>query len=301
MRRRRWVQGKGALAQVFHLEVYVRQPVLVLSILGLSLICGGPSHAQGQTRPSVSEDQLVEYYVQLAFGSEFDFLDVSSPGDLIVKRDQAIEVNIVPLPQPSVGLDETSPLVRQVAEQIAARSGGVRLKTLTMDEMAAILRQGDEAWKAILPDSVLVNIGNRNELQESLEKYGANPVIDQMYKGTFAPPLNAEFPLCLSWAAGRGRGSPFIGAAVVWVENGPALEECLYEEIMQSFGIANDLPDGTPSIFSDDRKYRVPTSMDWWLWRIHTDPRIEVGMNVDEVRVMARKILEEIGGFSDVE
>ena len=63
---------------------------------------------------------------------------------------------------------------------------------------------------------------------------------------------------------------------------------------MQSFGISNDLPSGTPSIFTDDEAYNEPTELDWLMWQLHGDPRLEAGMAEDDVRRIAPEIIETL-------
>lgn len=276
------------------MNVLVRVRALArLAILFLP-ICADTQALAVEPSRQLTNEEVVNLYISIAFGSEFGFL-TEAVADKIWKRDPKQVVNIIPFPSESVPIDETLSVVSSVVAEIASHSDEVDLRTLGPSDVAELQSGGEAAWRAILADSVIVHVGSRAELQSSLEAYGAkDPAIAKMYAGTFAPPLNEDYPLCLAASNERSQGSMLIGTSIAWVQSGPALRECLYEEIMQSFGIANDLPAGTPSIFNDDQRYQQPTGLDWVLWKLHNDPRIVAGMSITDVRAVAPTILSDL-------
>lgn len=251
--------------------------------------------AQGKPNSDFTDEQIVDFYVEIAFGSEFSFLGLAFSDDQIAKRNQNNPIRIVPLPKPSVPLQESFALIKKVSIEMQTYSGGLQLFTYDESNLMKFLNRDQIDLQADYLNSVVVYIGSREELRASVKKAASNnPPIWQMLESSTLP-LNVGKPLCMAASSAYDEGTQTIGMAIAWIEYGPRLEECLYEEIMQSFGIGNDFPAGTPSIFNDDGVYTSPTPLDWTLWRIHTDPRIVAGMKEKEVRKVAMEILKEIG------
>ena len=70
--------------------------------------------------------------------------------------------------------------------------------------------------------------------------------------------------------------------------------DCIVEEIVQSFGLMNDDPRVRPSIFNDDQQYHELTSHDEYLLRILYDPRIFPGMSAGEAMPIANRIIYQL-------
>ncbi|WP_371060039.1 DUF2927 domain-containing protein [Rhodosalinus sp. 5P4] len=67
---------------------------------------------------------------------------------------------------------------------------------------------------------------------------------------------------------------------------------CIHEEMAQGLGLANDSPRARPSIFNDDDEFALLTTHDEELLRLLYDPRLEIGMRLEEARPILRDILE---------
>ncbi len=61
-------------------------------------------------------------------------------------------------------------------------------------------------------------------------------------------------------------------------------KSCYHEEISQGLGLANDSPDARPSIFNDDEEFALLTTHDEALLAMLYDPRLRIGMTLDEAR-----------------
>jgi hypothetical protein len=268
-----------------------------LLLLIIIALCPGLESSPAFEPPTISSfsvDQIVDRYIDLAFGSEFPPSGTTVRGDRIFKRDPDNIVNIVPLPKPSAPLGEVFSLVTKVALDLEAQSGGIRLKVFDESNILGFLQRNQPALLKDYANSVIVYVGSSDELRIAIEAAAVqDPIFREVYHYWRDLPANAGKPLCMAGAAPNAEFSQVIGMAIVWVEYGPRLEECLYEEIIQSFGLANDLPVGTASMFNDDGVFDYPTQLDWKLWHIHTDPRLTAGMTASEVRKIVETILEE--------
>lgn len=73
-------------------------------------------------------------------------------------------------------------------------------------------------------------------------------------------------------------------------------QSCIHEEIAQGLGLPNDSPSARPSIFNDDDEFALLTNHDELLLKMLYDPRLELGMTVDEARPVARIIARDLMG-----
>lgn len=238
----------------------------------------------------LSDAQTTELYLRVAFGSEFESLIPGVISDRILKRAQGKAVSIIAFPQPSVPLDESFRVVGEVAEELATHSSDLRLHTYSRDEvlrLSASLVAGD---RRSFDDAVLIYIGSQDELRRVASAAGIASLYDTLSDAA----STAGLPLCFGIMLARTDNPNEIGKAAVLIEHSLALRECLFEEIMQTFGISNDLPAGTPSIFNDDNLFGTPTELDWKLWRIHTDHSIRSGMNIEDARHAVSAILGQL-------
>ena len=71
---------------------------------------------------------------------------------------------------------------------------------------------------------------------------------------------------------------------------------CFHEELAQGMGLPNDSPTARPSIFSDTDEFGRLTPHDELLLRMLYDPRLRVGMTVEEARPVAQEIARELVG-----
>ena len=73
-------------------------------------------------------------------------------------------------------------------------------------------------------------------------------------------------------------------------------KSCYHEEIAQGLGLANDSPNARPSIFNDDEEFALLTTHDEALLSMLYDPRLSVGMNLDEARPVIYQLAREKAG-----
>lgn len=71
---------------------------------------------------------------------------------------------------------------------------------------------------------------------------------------------------------------------------------CYHEEIAQGLGLANDSPEARPSIFNDDDEFALLTSHDEALLAILYDPRLSIGMPLEQARPVIHILAREQAG-----
>ncbi|RMF39191.1 MAG: DUF2927 domain-containing protein [Alphaproteobacteria bacterium] len=69
---------------------------------------------------------------------------------------------------------------------------------------------------------------------------------------------------------------------------------CLHEELTQALGLANDDPRVRPSIFNDDEEFALLTAHDEMLLRMLYHPRLQPGMEAEEVVPLLPGILADV-------
>lgn len=73
-------------------------------------------------------------------------------------------------------------------------------------------------------------------------------------------------------------------------------KSCYHEEIAQGLGLANDSPEARPSIFNDDDEFALLTTHDETLLKMLYDPRLGVGMTLDQARPVIHILAREQAG-----
>ena len=99
--------------------------------------------------------------------------------------------------------------------------------------------------------------------------------------------------LCSAFTVTKNRRSSELTRAVVVLKDeqrGIMRESCVHEEIAQAMGLVNDSFKARPSIFNDDEEFAFLTRHDELLLKILYDPRIKIGMEVEEARPIIREI-----------
>lgn len=267
-----------------------------LVALTYSLLCtiGAPQNASAAELPyGYDRTELVELYERLALGpSELEPADAIKSDRLIQKRAPKRAVEVAILPQQSVPVDQTIASAALVIDEITERSPGLAVHVLSSEELIEFTRR-NAGRQPDLTDYLLVFIGSRQELLDSIGKHATGKqAVSPLYDRALA--LGKQVPVCFAITTSAGGGAGYIGYAAAWVESGSSMNECLYEEVMHSFGLVGSFPPGVPSIFSSDRLYRSPTDLDWALWRIHEDGRIVAGMRGSDAREVANIVVGEM-------
>lgn len=269
---------------------------LVFFALFFAAMLGWSSRAMaldGNSSEAYSPQQIADDYTYLAFGSEWP-VDPSFSGDAIFKRNSVSPVFVVLLPQPSVGIDWAFEQLRAVVKEISLRNSGPPIIALDKEGVVEFLHRNlpmdpldpRSDWA----NSLLIYIGARHELEGPVSASELQfPALDEMFAAAKANGV--------AFCAAASQIDPIepknMGTAIAWIETGPDIKFCLYQEILGSFGLGRRFPRGTYSIFSEDEAHRRPTELDWQLWRVHTDPRIVSGMSRDAANAMALEILGE--------
>jgi hypothetical protein len=253
--------------------------IQVLWIIRRLILTGLISGLFGTATGFAENLDIQNNYLDVAFTSEFEGIEVSA--DRLKKRidDRPIRVLTVPLmPAP---IEETLVAVKTVTSVLNEHSPLLELLFVEPSQYRSIVSLTAEDADEFFDDSITVYVGSRHELVESLRKLGEKAFATF---GSFAQnaPLNRS---CFGLAYGHGNGDHFIGKAFVFIEysNSERLYACLYEEIMQTFGIPGDLSFGSHSIFNDDDVYAKPTELDWAIWSLHQNSQLRAGMSESEV------------------
>ncbi|MEL6451932.1 MAG: DUF2927 domain-containing protein [Pseudomonadota bacterium] len=108
---------------------------------------------------------------------------------------------------------------------------------------------------------------------------------------------NDAYCAVAAYASGSDQSTYTAAVAVIRAENPDLLRlSCIHEELAQGLGLANDSPDARPSIFNDDDEFALLTDHDEVLLQLLYDPRLDVGMSLDQarpvVRILAREALD---------
>ncbi|UWQ81292.1 DUF2927 domain-containing protein [Leisingera sp. S132] len=87
------------------------------------------------------------------------------------------------------------------------------------------------------------------------------------------------------------------GVALIRAEHPDLVRKsCVHEEVAQGLGLRNDSPRARPSIFNDDDEFALLTSFDEKLLQMLYDPRLKVGMSLEEARPIIRILAREAMG-----
>lgn len=273
-----------------HVAIAVALCVVVTSI--------GRAQGPGPNLLGYTVDNLVDLYVQLALSREAG-TDTEGTG-ILTKWPPEAAIRIFAQPSetlierdgPELFINET----KRISDFIASPISHPKIVTYDAVQLAEVARQARLDGSAkYFENSVSVYIATRKELLEKMLEI--QRLVTPLFPDyLIAAVSNAKKTACVGWNARRGDADWNLYRAFVFIEykDKPTLDSCLYEEVMQSFGIPDDFPPGTPSIFNDDDVYHEPTELDLLLWRVHADPRLRAGMKEEEVRPIARQIIEEL-------
>lgn len=112
--------------------------------------------------------------------------------------------------------------------------------------------------------------------------------------GLFVNPPRTIHCLVAAFSSDRNGNDYKAAVALVRAEHPDLMRKsCFHEEIAQGLGLANDSPDARPSIFNDDDEFALLTTHDEALLAMLYDPRLRIGMTLEEakptVNLMARE------------
>tara|TARA_Y100001956_G_scaffold28778_1_gene28456 strand:- start:332 stop:1273 length:942 start_codon:yes stop_codon:yes gene_type:complete len=105
--------------------------------------------------------------------------------------------------------------------------------------------------------------------------------------------------LMLSYSAKHNAHDIRHSIVVIRAEHPDILRKsCVHEEMAQGLGLINDSLEARPSIFNDNDEFAFLTTHDEQLLRMHYDPRLHIGMGLEEARPIIAQLAREATGGS---
>jgi len=102
---------------------------------------------------------------------------------------------------------------------------------------------------------------------------------------------------CVAYAVSEaGANAGYKGAVILIKAEHTDLmrKSCIQEEMAQALGLANDSPQARPSIFNDDEEFALMTQHDEVLLQMLYDPRLRIGMTVQDAHPIVQEIAQEL-------
>lgn len=251
------------------------------ALVVLALAVGGCAHGPyvepADFSDSLSDEQVPENFMKIAFGNEFE--PESARLDRLFKWRGPINI---------VFLDAITQREREQIETHLSRISAITGLVFFYGEP----RRGAE---------LAIRVNNTKQIVDDLKGFRSDP---RMSENGVKSIKNVEQLLTMAQFLGRTDQQCifFVGpfhprwSAYVAIHSDLPEEEfwyCVVEELTQVFGLPNDNYSVEPSIFNDDERYRNLTRHDVWLLQLLYDPAVKPGMTQQEVR----KIIEDRVAF----
>lgn len=102
---------------------------------------------------------------------------------------------------------------------------------------------------------------------------------------------------CVAYAVSDRNSLTGYKGAIILIKDehrGLMRKSCIQEEMTQALGLANDSPDARPSIFNDDEEFALLTRHDELLLKMLYDPRLKIGMTIDDAHPIVQQIAQEL-------
>lgn len=235
-------------------------------------------------------EAIVEAYLALAVGTELP--SETSLNDVITKRPLDDITIVVPFPLPSSFSYHFFSDVERVVEEISARSTGLKIQALRVEEASKFV---SAPQVPVRNDAIVVHLGSRDEIRAAVALAAKDdPHLLEVYSELVDQAVQYDQDVCLMASRFVEAGVPVVGKAIVWIEDGSRVQECLYEEILQAFGISNDFQYDINSIFSDSIGVMRPSALDWCFWAIHTNAAIKPGMTREAAKAAALELVPAV-------
>lgn len=254
-----------------------------------------PAAAGDTAATNLTSSEIVEAYLDIALSNE-----VTREKDVLRKWRTTTEPLIVTVPGESMLADEryrhAIDTIVDVARELAGPIGPDHFRALNEQEMLRGIETGE--LTSIGPDFNLITVyvGTASELAAwNANVARAYPPAVRVHQGFLRGSKRTGAALCYGITLPGSKHSPNeIGYAWLFFEDTDKLADCAFEDLMQVFGLFNDLPKGSPSMFNDDLVHNRPTELDWLLWRVHFDDRLEAGMSEEELRPVVERVVAEL-------
>jgi len=246
----------------------------------------------------VSASELIDSYIEVAF-----FNEVTGEKHTLRKFPQDTVVDIVLVPQDSIFdtpgyVHELIALTDNIAEKLNSALPTPALKALSANESIDFLFSFAPGGTPKTENWIMVIVGSIDELKNMMDIYesGWPDMFDDVRR--FVLPViearnDAEMN-CFGQNFVDKSDEASLVVGFVFIQDNSFVEACLYEEVMQAFGLANDLPFGSPSIFNDDNVYDFPTPLDLAMWNLHFSPELKPGMEREQARTVISDLLSDI-------
>lgn len=252
----------------------------------------------------LSAEAIASMYGRLAFEDEYALAhDAKAGRNFSMRLDIGRPINVVVLPNagsPPALVDHVHELVAAITADLTSHAPAVHFEIVSQNMMATYAANREDFARLLRDNTLAIYIRTRQQMRDLVLRAGGDGGVFAKTLSVYEPGgISDGFPACfaLLMAEPPGLSPVIIGASIFVEEPYPDIETCLYEEMMQSFGLGFDFPAGTASIFNDDQVYLRPTNLDWTLWRIHNDPAMLPGMNradaVAKAATIAAVILAE--------
>lgn len=163
-----------------------------------------------------------------------------------------------------------------------------RMAAITGHDIAKAADAQDANFAIFLANADLrraISLEGENNASERADEYG---IRDFLKEDTFNVPCKGALGFDDSGA---------ISGVLVLVRaevTGIFRQSCIEEELTQSMGLMNDDSTVRPSLFNDDQEFALLTVHDELLLKALYDPRLRVGMEVEEARPIFGRIFKEI-------
>ncbi|VAW14526.1 hypothetical protein MNBD_ALPHA11-51, partial [hydrothermal vent metagenome] len=245
----------------------------------------------------VSASELIDSYTEVAF-----FNEVTGEKHTLRKFPQDAVVDIVLVPQDSIFdtpgyVHELIALTANVAEKLNGALPKPALNALSANESIDFLFSFAPGGTPKTENWIMVIVGSVDELKNMMDLFETGlPGVFDILRQKVLPVIEARNDDDLNCFAqgfvAKSDGASLV-SGLVFIQDNSFVEACLYEEVMQMFGLANDLPFGSPSIFNDDNVYDLPTPLDLAMWKLHFLPELKPGMELEQARTVILDLLSD--------
>jgi hypothetical protein len=217
-------------------------------------------------RKAFSDSEIVEGFFRTAFGAE---LAVGAETNRIRKFGAAVRVYVDSRARP-----DRSAQVTQVVETIRAAIQHLDI-AITGDRSAA---------------NMVVTLVHDKDLPRTIQRF---------FGRTQARQIESSLtPQCLS-SFRKDEAYRIVQADVILVADVGdfVFYDCVYEELLQALGPINDTDEVPWTMFNDDVRMGFFDVYDQYLLNILYHPRIQPGMDIDQVRTLFPEVLADVKTF----
>ncbi|MFY0619654.1 DUF2927 domain-containing protein [Shimia sp.] len=139
---------------------------------------------------------------------------------------------------------------------------------------------------------LVMGADDTTELADHLDR--VLPTASAKTRALFTNPPRHIYCFVVTQASEQAPNAYTSAVALIRAEHPDLLRKsCIQEEIAQGLGLTNDSPQARPSIFNDDEEFALLTTHDEMLLSMLFDPRLSIGMTVEEARPVVHILARE--------